>query len=199
MRDFRIMPLLWSFRLERALRWAAEQHAGQVRKSSKTPYIEHPLAVALILDRAGFEEDVLIAGLLHDLVEDTDATLDDVRLRFGEYVATIVEECSEVKTDATGAKRPWVDRKRDHLAAIKHACLAAHAVILADKLHNLACIELDLSDGQPVWSAFNAPKPDVIAYYHATLEACGSDDFRLEKLSVALSEGVWKLTQLRQR
>ena len=58
--------------LERALRWAAVGHRGQVRRGSDVPYVAHPMAVALILDRLGFEEPVVVAGLLHDLVEDTD-------------------------------------------------------------------------------------------------------------------------------
>ena len=66
----------WSPALERALRWASQGHEGQIRKGSPVPYIEHPMAVAMILDRAGFDEDVVIAGLLHDLVEDTDATIE---------------------------------------------------------------------------------------------------------------------------
>jgi (p)ppGpp synthase/HD superfamily hydrolase len=141
------------------------------------------MAVAMILDRAGFPEEVVIAGLLHDLVEDTEITLDDVRSRFGLAVAEAVSGCTEVKRDATGAKRPWADRKRDHLEALKSASLATKAVFLADKLHNLASIALDLEEGRPVWSTFNAPRPDVLAYYRASLAACGAGDPRLEVLA----------------
>jgi (p)ppGpp synthase/HD superfamily hydrolase len=173
----------WSPALESALRWAAHGHEGQVRKGSPVPYVEHPMAVAMILDRAEFSEDVIIAGLLHDLVEDTDVTLDDIRSRFGEAVAETVAGCTEVKRDATGAKRPWADRKRDHLETLKSATLATKAVILADKLHNLASIALDLEEGRPVWSTFNAPRSDVLAYYRASLAACGAGDPRLEVLA----------------
>lgn len=182
------MPQLWTFRLEQALRYAAEQHAGQVRKASQTPYIEHPLAVAMILDRAGFGEDVLIAALLHDVVEDTEATLEDVRSRFGDDIAAIVAGCSETKTDATGAKRPWIDRKRDHLTTLKNATLTTQAVILADKLHNLTCIALDLHEGRPVWSVFNAPRADILNYYRATIDTCTASDPRLRALAEALGE-----------
>ncbi len=105
-----------SSRLEQALRFAAVGHQGQVRRSSGVPYVEHVVAVAWILNRAGFDEDVVIAGLLHDLVEDTSATLPDVEQRFGRIVAELVAHCSEVKTDDQGRKRPWIDRKSDHLA-----------------------------------------------------------------------------------
>src|SRR5262245_55736125 len=101
--------------LERALRWAAVCHQGQFRKACGAPYVEHVVGVALMLDRLGFAEDVVIAGLLHDAVEDTAATLEEVEARFGAVVAETVRHCSEIKTDAAGRKRPWIDRKRDHL------------------------------------------------------------------------------------
>src|SRR4051794_25884259 len=104
--------------LERALRWASSAHHGQFRRGGHAPYVEHVMAVALILDRLGFAEDVVIAGLLHDLVEDTAATLEQVEARFGAAVAETVRHCSEVKTDGEGRKRPWIDRKRDHLEAL---------------------------------------------------------------------------------
>jgi (p)ppGpp synthase/HD superfamily hydrolase len=172
-----------TLRLERALRLAASGHRDQVRKGTGVPYIEHPMGVALILDREGFDEDVVIAGLLHDLVEDTDVTLDQVRAGFGERVASIVGFCSEVKLDASGQKRPWLDRKRDHLTEVLHADDDVRAVVLADKLHNLISIQLDLINGVPVWSTFNAGKDQVLWYYRAMLDACRSDDPRLVRLA----------------
>jgi (p)ppGpp synthase/HD superfamily hydrolase len=169
--------------LDRALRWAAVCHAGQKRRSSGTPYFEHLAAVGLMLDRAGFDEDAVIAGVLHDLVEDTPATLDEVALRFGPAVAEIVRHCSEIKMDAHGNKRPWIDRKRDHIAAIATAPAVARAVFLADKLHNLISIELDLVDRRPVWPDFHAAREQVLWYYEAGIDACGQDDPRLERLA----------------
>ena len=136
-------------RLEQAIRFAAVGHQGQVRRSSGVPYVEHVVAVAWILDRAGFDEDVVIAGLLHDLVEDTPATLADVEQRFGRDVAELVAHCSEAKTDDQGRKRPWIDRKSDHLAALRKAPVGARAIVLADKLHNLISIDIDLREGSP--------------------------------------------------
>src|SRR5207253_3342099 len=138
-------------RLGQAMRWSARCHAGQSRQGGDIPYFEHAAAAALILGRAGFDVDVVIAGLLHDVVEDTAATFEEVATRFGPAVCETVRHCSEVKNDAEGRKRPWIDRKRDHLAALAGASSAAWAVILADKLHNLRCIELDLNEGRPVW------------------------------------------------
>lgn len=175
-------------RLERALRSSARWHAGQTRKGSGLPYFEHAAAVAMILQRAGFGEDVVIAGLLHDVVEDTDATIDDVRDGFGAAVAGIVGTCSEIKYDAEGRKRPWIDRKRDHLAALAGASPSAWAVILADKLHNLTSIEVDLAEGRPIWDQFNADRSQVLWYYRATIDSRGPGDPRLEALAVACRE-----------
>ncbi len=177
------LPPSLSLDFERALRFAAVGHRDQARKGSGVPYIEHPMAVALILDRAGFDESVVIAGLLHDLVEDTAVTLDQVHDQFGAAVAGIVDRCSETKLDASGAKRPWIDRKRDHLAALAGAPEAVRAVVLADKLHNLLSIRLDLLEGRPVWDSFNAGRDGVLWYHRAMIEACQSDDPRLASLA----------------
>jgi guanosine-3',5'-bis(diphosphate) 3'-pyrophosphohydrolase len=185
-----------TLQLERALRWAAECHQGQMRRSSGTPYVQHVMAVAMILDRAGFDEDVVIAGLLHDVVEDTEATFEDVARRFGPAVAEAVRHCSEVKLDAQGNKRPWIDRKRDHIAAMAVAPMEARGVILADKLHNLVTIELDLLDRRPVWSEFHADREHVLWYYRAVIEACAPDDPRIQQLAASCREVLARVESL---
>jgi (p)ppGpp synthase/HD superfamily hydrolase len=183
-----LAPRFVTARLEEALRFAALGHRGQVRKSSGVPYLEHVVAVAWILDRAGFGEDVVIAGLLHDLVEDTSLTLEELEQRFGKDVAGLVGHCSEIKADSRGVKRPWIDRKRDHLAALASAPLEARAVVLADKLHNLMSIELDLRSGHPVWSHFNASRQQVLWYHDAMIACCANGDPRLESLAARCRE-----------
>lgn len=175
--------MLMSPDLERALRWAAECHRGQTRKASEVPYFQHVVAVAMVLDRLGFEEDVVIAGLLHDVVEDTPATLDDVRARFGPAVAGLVAAGTEVKHDERGNPRPWIDRKRDHFLALQDAPVPARALVLADKLHNLVSIACDLRAGAPVWARFNAGRDDVLWYYRTAIDSFGAGDPRLETLA----------------
>lgn len=175
-------PLL-SARLERAIRRAAEWHGGQARKGSTLPYVAHPYGVAMILERLGFSEDVVIAGLLHDAVEDTEATLETIAYEFGPAVAELVAACSEVKLDASGAKRPWADRKRDHLQTLAAAPVEARAVALADKLHNLASIAFDLDAGRAVWDVFNAGRDDVLAYYRACVARFRPGDVRLDRMA----------------
>ncbi len=176
-------PFAPSLDFERALRLATLAHQGQARRGSGTPYIEHPLAVALILDRAGFGEDVAIAGLLHDVAEDTDVTPDRIACDFGPTVAALVAHASEIKLGPTGAKRPWLDRKRDHVDAVRSAPDEAKGLVLADKLHNLLSIRLDLLEGRPIWDAFHAPRADVLRYYAEMIDACRSDDPRVAALA----------------
>ncbi|MDB5352269.1 MAG: guanosine polyphosphate synthetase/pyrophosphohydrolase [Planctomycetota bacterium] len=178
----------FSMTLERALRRAASWHRGQNRKGSAVPYIAHPVGVALILDRLGFSEDVVIAGLLHDAVEDTDATLAEIGEEFGPDVAEMVAACSEVKTDATGSARPWIDRKRDHIEVLSAASVAARAVALADKLHNLASIRFDLEAGRPVWTLFNAGREEVLWYYRTCIDRYGAGDPALAALVAGCRE-----------
>jgi (p)ppGpp synthase/HD superfamily hydrolase len=169
-------------RLERALRRASLWHQRQERRGSSVPYFEHVVAVAMILDRLRFDEDVVIAGLLHDAVEDTTATLAQIEAEFGSRVAELVGHCTEVKRDAAGRPRPWIDRKRDHLEALANAPLEARAILLADKLHNLLSIRIDLAEGRDVWSVFHAEKAQVFWYYHASLDTLGGRDERLAQL-----------------
>jgi (p)ppGpp synthase/HD superfamily hydrolase len=174
--------------VERGLRYAALGHRGQVRRAGETPYFVHVVAVAWILDRAGFDEDVVIAGLLHDLVEDTPTTPQDIETRFGRVVANLVGYCTEQKTDAEGRKRPWIDRKRDHLSCMAGAPVGARAVILADKLQNLISIELDLREGRSVWSQFHADRASVLSYYRQAIEICTAGDPRLALLASTAQE-----------
>jgi (p)ppGpp synthase/HD superfamily hydrolase len=168
--------------LERALRRAAEWHVGQSRKGSNTPYVEHLAGVALVLARLGFDDEVIIAGLLHDAVEDTPEhraegpiTLDIIAAEFGPRVAELVASCSEQKTEVSGVKRPWADRKRDHQAHLAGADRDTRSLALADKLHNLISIRVDLEAGIDVWSKFNADRVAVLANYRASIDRWDRD------------------------
>ena len=162
-------------RLDLALRRAACWHRAQTRKATDIPYVQHPVAVAMIVDRLGFDEDVVIAALLHDVVEDTEATFEDVAIRVRGPVASLVRDLSEEKTDAQGRKRPWADRKRDHLEALSRASVPARAVALADRLHNLTSMQADLSgnaDPDTFWARFNAPKAEIVRQYQLSPSRC---------------------------
>ena len=155
--------------------------------------------MALVLDRAGFDEDVVIAGLLHDVVEDTPATFDDVAARFGPAVAEIVRHCSEVKTDAQGKKRPWIDRKRDHLAALADAPPGPGGSSWPTSSIISSRIELDLRERRPVWSEFHADREQVLWYYHAMIDLCGRDDPRLVRIAADCHDVLARVKSIGER
>ena len=146
--------------LAKAARFAAAAHAGQTRKGSGEPYVTHPLGVAGILAAAGYggDAELLAAACLHDVVEDTAVTAADLAANFPPRVCELVAGMTERKRDASGAKLPWETRKAEHRARLAAGSVALRALALADKLHNLRSVELDLADGRDPFAAFHAPR-----------------------------------------
>jgi (p)ppGpp synthase/HD superfamily hydrolase len=152
--------------LEQALRTAAAAHRSQTRKGSDTPYITHPCALVMILLRAGFVDDeVLAAALLHDVVEDTEITLAQLQAVFPERVCDIVGAVTEQKTDASGAKRPWHVRKAEKLEKLRHSSPEVLALALADKVHNLSTVLFDLQADDGIWSQFSGTPQEMLKNY----------------------------------
>jgi (p)ppGpp synthase/HD superfamily hydrolase len=151
--------------LDDAIAFAVASHAGQARKGSDTPYIVHPLRVALSLERHGFGRGLVIAGLLHDVVEDCGVTVDDIARRFGAPVAALVGHVTERKHDR-GAARPWRDRKQDALAELAAAPVEVAALKAADTLDNVrSMVEDHARIGDRLWQRFNAAPGDQLWYY----------------------------------
>jgi (p)ppGpp synthase/HD superfamily hydrolase len=173
--------------LEQALRTAALAHRGQTRKASEIPYITHPCAVAMVLVRAGFQDDELLAAaLLHDVVEDTETTLSDLQNQFPPRVCELVAALTEDKKDASGNERPWRVRKEEHLAHLRHAGADALALALADKLHNLATMVFDLEIDRTAWKRFKSKPEEAIWYYRAVADLANhnaADDERVQQLA----------------
>ena len=162
--------------IEEAIEIAAEAHHGQYRKGTRTPYITHPYAVGLILMEAGCPDAVIIAGILHDTVEDTDLTLDFIRERFGNAVANIVDGCSEDK-----ALR-WRARKTERIEALRTASPEVCTVTCADKLHNLRTIISEYDDiGDSVWDRFHGGVDDQAWYYRSILSAVAEREATLQR------------------
>lgn len=148
-----------------AIRFAASAHAGQVRKGSKVPYITHPFEVAQILTDAGCSENVIIAGLLHDTVEDAGITVLQIQETFGQRVSQLVDACSEDKT------KPWEERKAH---TIEEMSLTEDIELLllacADKLSNLRSLNADFDQvGEAVWQRFKRGKAQQAWYYSEVL------------------------------
>jgi hypothetical protein len=126
---------------------------------------------------------VVIAGLLHDAVEDTEATLEAIQSQFGVRVASLVAQCSETKRDPQGRKRPWAERKQEHLRSLVAAPVEVRTILLADKLHNLLSIVLDAQEGRAVTTMFHAPWTSVLDYYQKSITILRGQDAELEELS----------------
>jgi len=158
---------IYSLRLYDAIELAARAHHNQVRKGTEIPYIVHPLAVAGILIRSRCSEQLVIAGLLHDSVEDTPVTIEEIRSQFGSEVADLVMALSEPDKKAS-----WEDRKAHTIEYLeKKATSDVLLVALADKLDNIRAIREGLeSDGEKFWERFNRPR-EKQKWYYEQLEA----------------------------
>ena len=160
-----------SRKFEEALVYASVVHAGQIRKATGIPYIAHLLGVASIAFEYGADEDQGIGALLHDTAEDAGgaARIDDIRVRFGEKVATIVEGCTDTLETP---KPPWRERKEKYLAHLKETDASTRLVSAADKLFNVRSILRELRQrGDAVWARFSGGKKDRLWYYRALVTA----------------------------
>jgi (p)ppGpp synthase/HD superfamily hydrolase len=168
---------------ERALLFAVRKHAGQTRKGTATPYISHLLSVAGLVLEAGGDEDLAIAALLHDVVEDCGGApmLREIRRRFGKRVAHVVEGCNDTELNP---KPPWRQRKEDYLKHLQTADADVRLVSAADKLHNARSILADYREiGEPVWERFQGKRNGTLWYYRALL-----DEFRKGKANPLINQ-----------
>jgi (p)ppGpp synthase/HD superfamily hydrolase len=178
-------------RFERAFLFAAEKHAGQTRKTTTVPYIAHLMGVASLALEYGGDEDLAIAALLHDVVEDCGgaAVLKEVKRRFGSRVAKIVDGC----TDSYGEpKPPWRERKENYLRHLKSADAGTRLVSAADKLNNVRSILSDYREvGESIWERFKGGREGTLWYYRALL-----DEFQRGKMNRLLREFEIAVLQL---
>lgn len=164
--DSRSAPLLRQ-RFQDAFLFAFEKHAAQTRKQTRIPYIAHLMGVAALVLEAGGDEDLAIAALLHDVVEDCGGKpmLEEVRRRFGGRVAQVVEGCTDADTYP---KPPWRERKENYLRHLQYADREVRLVSAADKLHNAREILKDYRQaGEQVWQRFNGKREGTLWYYRA--------------------------------
>lgn len=167
-------------RLTHAVDYARMAHATQVRKGSNVPYLYHLLGVASLVLEFGGSEDQVIAGLLHDTIEDCGAEHEEaIRQQFGEVVASIVVACTDGSAEdkalheSASKKDHWLERKRRYVRHLAHAPESALLVSACDKLHNARAIVQDLEDpsvGHAVFERFTGGRDGTLAYYE-TLRA----------------------------
>ena len=152
--------------IQKSINFAAKAHKDQYRKSTDIPYITHPFAVGMLLQEAKCSDAVVAAGILHDTIEDTSATYEELTEHFGVQIANLVRAASEHDKSL-----PWNIRKQHTIDMLKDANLEEIQVITADKLHNLTTIKDDLEMiGEKVWERFNHGKHKQHWYYASIVQ-----------------------------
>ena len=167
------MPVTLTQRYADAVAYVTIAHATQTRKGTNLPYMCHLLGVAGLVLEGGGDEDLAIAGLLHDVAEDQggEPRLADVCARFGDRVADIVLGCSDSLTENPDDKAPYVQRKTQHIEHLRAAGDDVLLVTAADKLDNARAIHADLLiDGPSMLTRFNGTGAEILWYYDSILK-----------------------------
>lgn len=173
-------------RLHKAIMFATEKHAGQKRKGTDYDYICHPLEVAQILTEMCSSDDLIIAGILHDVVEDAGVNPVDVENWFGSEVRRLVEAHTHPK------EGEWIDRKMAAVESVKSAPLDVKKLVLADKVSNLRSMLSDFKKiGYKLYDRFNAPEEMQRKYYNAMLDALEDLQYYAETRNA-----YWEATEL---
>lgn len=156
--------------LHKAIEYAAIKHRNQYRKGTDTPYIVHPMEVLQILAENDCPIEVQIAGVLHDTVEDTDTTIEDIERLFGTEIAELVRSDTEDKS------LPWLKRKEQAIEKLHSQGLGARQLLCADKLSNIKSIYCDKRIvGNNVWSRFKGSPSQTNWYYNEIIAELSKD------------------------
>lgn len=155
-----------SERVEAAINLATQAHEGQYRRNRhQIPYVSHSFTVGMILAEQGFGEDVVIAGLLHDVVEDTDVTIEQIQSRFGKHVAELVAAVTDPPD------LPFEERKHHQAVKLTDASDEVKAIKAADVLHNLYSKVVAARDGEDIWQHLDQGPQQSIEGYEERLAA----------------------------
>ncbi len=192
----------YSDRINHALAFAAKHHDQQVRKGTRLPYLTHPANVAIILTRYERDDQTVVAGILHDVIEDcvreayTRQMLEQrIGDKFGGDVLDTVLAVTQRRLDDDGVELSYDERRDDYLERLSLAGDAARWVCAADALHNAATLLADLRrtiDPDTVWRRFTANREDTARWYRRILDRLRSVGFQgailreLEHVVVAL-------------
>ena len=146
--------------LDRAIVFAVKAHAGTERRGKGFPYIVHPMEAMEIVATMTPDQELLAAAALHDTVEDTAVTIDQIRAEFGDRVASLVEAESDVMVEGVSEEDSWHARKQAAMDRLANAPHDAKMVALGDKLSNMRAIARDYAmQGDKLWSLFHASDP----------------------------------------
>ena len=159
--------------LDSALIFATKVHGGQFRKGTQIPYILHPIEAAAIVGTLTTDEEIIAGAALHDVVEDTDTTVEDVVRLFGERVGSLVASESENKREDLPAESTWKIRTQETLDHLKLASLGVKMIALGDKLSNMRAIYRDYQTvGEELWQRFNQKDKNEHYWYYSSIAKC---------------------------
>lgn len=156
--------------LDRAIVFAVRAHAGIERRGKGFPYIVHPMEAVSIVATMTRDQELLAAAALHDTVEDTDVTVEQIRAEFGDRVAALVASESENKDCGVSKEESWHARKQAAIERLVSASLDSKIVALGDKLSNMRAIARDYAmQGDKLWNLFNAKDPKEHEWHYRGL------------------------------
>lgn len=195
----------YSDRINHAFAFAAKHHDQQVRKGTRLPYLTHPANVAVILTRYGRDEETVVAGILHDVIEDcvrsgytSEALRSRIGEKFGEAVLTTVLAVTQTRVAPDGSEFSYEERKADYLERLAQADERARWVCAADKIHNASSILADLKRTEfpeSVWARFRSGN-DTPRWYRQVYDRLREVGFdapimeELEAVAVALEQAA---------
>lgn len=151
-------------KIEEAIYFAAKAHYGQDRKTENVSMLFHPFMVGVMLMEVGMSEDVVIAGILHDVIEDTKYSKEDIEEKFGKQIAELVNSVSESDKSLS-----WEERKKETIEFTKNASIEIKMIECADKVSNLESLKRILNEkGEDVWDAFKRGR-EKQKWYHTNM------------------------------
>lgn len=157
-------------KFERALEFAMAAHKGQVRKGSSIPYIVHPIETALIAMTLTRDQDIIIAALLHDIIEDTHYSAKEIEDAFGSHISHLVQMESENKRVGQKASDTWKIRKQEFIDSLDDKSKDEKIIALADKLSNMrATYQGCCKHGDEFWQRFNQKRKEMHHWYYRTV------------------------------
>ena len=181
---------------DKALYFATEKHSGQLRKIANTPYILHPIEVASIVGTMTDDREILAAAVLHDTVEDTDTTLEEIRENFGRRVSLLVMTETENKREDRPEAETWEIRKEETLIILEHTKdIGVKMMWLGDKLSNIRSFARESRKrGDALWQDLNQKDPKRQAWYYLKIAKCLSElsEYDAYKEYVSLVNYVFK-------
>jgi myo-inositol-1(or 4)-monophosphatase len=158
-------------KVTKAIEFAARAHDGMMRKKDKTPYILHPLEAAVIVGTMTADSDVISAAVLHDVVEDTEITIEEIEENFGSRVRRLVESETEDKRADLPPESTWKIRKEESLEELAN-CADRDVLILwlGDKLSNMRSFyRIWKNEGESMWQSFNQKDPQQQEWYYSSI------------------------------